>query len=108
MLPMGRPAVEAAIVDLSVAGCRLLTKVAVPLEAGTVIELTFQINQLPFRVRACLQAPRSPVELGFAFVDLSTRSRHRIEDLVEELAEDQLRQARASRNRTAASWLYSS
>ncbi len=87
---------EAAIVDLSIAGCRLVTKEACSLRPGALTELTFQVKQLPFRVRARLQAPRSQVELGFVFVELSARSRCRIEDLMEELAEDQIRHARSA------------
>ncbi len=93
---------NATIVDLSLAGCRLITKQACPLELGTIVELTFEVNQLPFRVRACLRAPRSEVELGFAFVTLSKRSRHRIMDLVEELTQDRLRQTRAAHNFSVA------
>ena len=81
----------ARVANLSVEGCLLILLTAETLPMGAVVELLFTINQLPFRVRAQVKAVRSPTELGVQFVLMSDRSRRRLGDLMQELAEDQKR-----------------
>ena len=78
----------AKIVNLSVEGCLLVLLTAETLSNGAVVELVFNINQLPFRVRAQVKVVRSPTEFGVHFILMSDRSRRRLADLMQELAED--------------------
>ncbi len=77
----------ARIADLSVEGCRLFLLKPEELENNDRIELTFVINQLPFRVMGQVKAVRSPTEFGLHFPALSKTARGRLGDLIEELQE---------------------
>ena len=55
------------------------------LEQDALVELTFHINHLPFRVRGQVKAVRSDTRIGFEFPQLSKRVRTQLEDLVDEL-----------------------
>jgi hypothetical protein len=82
---------SARILDLSIEGCLVELEAPLELAMGVVVEITFTVNQLPFRVRAEVRAPRSEKSLGFRFPLLSARSQAQIQDLVEELGEDRSR-----------------
>ena len=98
-LSMEQPPEPATIADLSLSGCRLLLASACELQSGVYVELAFFVNGLPFRVGAQMRAPRSRTEFGFAFLTLSKRSRHRLQELIEELAEEQVGKSRGARGR---------
>ena len=77
----------ARIADLSVEGCRLILLKPEELENNDRIELTFTVNQLPFRVLGQVKAVRSPTEFGLHFPQLGKTARGRLCDLIEELQE---------------------
>lgn len=88
-----KPLISARIVDLSLEGCLIqLTGSSEPIPKGAIVELTFHVNQLPFRVRAQVRAVRPDLSIGFEFPALSARVRRQLGDLIEELAEAQQKQ----------------
>jgi len=79
------PLCRARIVDLSVEGCLLVLLEPQILREDTLVELTFCVNNLPFRVRAQAKSIRTDAKIGFQFPHLSERVRLQLEDLIEEL-----------------------
>jgi len=55
--------------------------------AERVVELIFNVNHLPFRVRGHVRGLRSSTMFGFHFFGVSVRTSLQIEDLIEELKE---------------------
>jgi c-di-GMP-binding flagellar brake protein YcgR len=78
----------ATIVNLSVGGCLLVLKEPQSISLGTIVELTFTINNLPFRTPAQLKAKQSDTAIGFEFRLLTDSIRRQIEALLEQLIED--------------------
>jgi hypothetical protein len=64
-----------------------------------LVELTFEINHLPFRVRGQVKAIRTDTTIGFQFPLLSERVRNQLEDLMKELMATIMKQ-QAARTRT--------
>jgi hypothetical protein len=58
------------------------------LSQDTLVELTFQINNLPFRVSGQVKGTRSDARIGLKFPLLSKSVRRQLEDLVEELIDN--------------------
>ena len=58
------------------------------LATDTLVELTFNIHHLSFRVRGQVRAIRSDGTIGFQFPALSERVRRDLDELMEELVED--------------------
>jgi hypothetical protein len=52
-----------------------------------MVELTFEVNRLPFRVRAQVKAIRSDKMIGFQFLQVSRRTQWQLEELIQELAD---------------------
>jgi len=88
VLSMELPTLSARIANLSAEGCLLIAKQPIGLDKEVQVELVFTINQLPFRVRAQVKAIRLETIYGFQFLQLSNRSRLRLEELVIELQQD--------------------
>lgn len=99
-LAAGEPVIPAAIVDLSVGGCRVVLRQPQSLPEDTQVELTFSVHHLPFRVRGQVKAIRSDSTIGFQFPVLSERVQKQIDDLMMELIAD-LRKRQAERHRVA-------
>lgn len=78
----------ARIVNLSAEGCLLVLKEPQRLSQDTIVELTFKVDNLKFRVWGQVRAIRSDRQIGFQFPLLSDRVRGRIEDLIAQLIED--------------------
>ena len=78
----------AKIVNLSAGGCLMALQKPQSLSQDTMVELTFQINDLPFRVRGQAKGTRSDTRIGFQFPLLSKSIRRQLEDLVEELIDN--------------------
>ena len=57
------------------------------LAVDEIVELIFNVNQMPFRVRAKVRAIRSDVLVGFQFLQLSERTRRHLHELIGELIE---------------------
>ncbi len=85
--PAGVPC-PAKVVNLSAGGCLLVFKEPQFLVQDTIVELTFRINGLQFRVWGQVRAIRSATQIGFQFSLLSDRVRRRLEDLITQLIED--------------------
>jgi hypothetical protein len=78
---------SAKILNLSLEGC--LIEVMTPIEKlEPVLDLTFTVNQLPFYVRGHIRYVRADRMIGFQFMQLSSRAREQLTDLLEELAEE--------------------
>jgi c-di-GMP-binding flagellar brake protein YcgR len=75
----------AKIVNLSAGGCLIVLQKPQRLSKDTMVELAFQINSLPFRVRGQVRETRSNTRIGFEFPLLSKKVRRQLEDLVDEL-----------------------
>jgi hypothetical protein len=77
----------AKILDLSVEGCLMKLQQPPSIPMDLMVELTFNVNRLPFRVRALVKVIRSATMIGFQFHQVSKRTQMHLEDLIEELAE---------------------
>jgi c-di-GMP-binding flagellar brake protein YcgR len=78
----------AKIVDLSAGGCLLVLKQPQCLTQDTTVELTFTINNLPFRTLGQVKAKRSDKAIGFQFRSLSDSLRRQLEELLQQLIEN--------------------
>ena len=87
------PPSAARIVNLSAGGCLIVFKKPQNLSQDTIVELTFTVNDMPFRVWGRVRAIRSETEIGFQFPLLSSRVQKRLEDLIEQLIEDFIAQS---------------
>jgi hypothetical protein len=85
LITPGEPVCLAGVVDLSVLGCLLAFHEPLTLERDALVELTFCVNNLPFRVRAQAKSIRSNTRIGFEFPQLRDRIKLQLEDLIEEL-----------------------
>jgi hypothetical protein len=94
----GEDPCPAVIVDLSAGGCLMELRRPQRLSQEMVVELTFDVNHLPFRVRGQVRAIQSDTRIGFQFHLLRERVRMQIEDLMKELTENILKR-QASRKR---------
>jgi c-di-GMP-binding flagellar brake protein YcgR len=81
----GESFVPAIVVNLSAGGCLMILEDPQPLPQGMKVELTFQINKLPFRVQGLVKTIRSETRIGFQFSHMDENVRRRLEDLVERL-----------------------
>ena len=84
----GAPPSSARIANLSLDGCLIVSQNPHGLLQDTIVELTFIINDQPFRVWGRVRAIRSDKAVGFEFPLLSERVRLRIADLIEQLIDD--------------------
>jgi hypothetical protein len=87
----------ATIVNLSARGCLVHFRKPQRLSRDMLVELTFEINHLPFRVRGQVKAIRTDTTIGFQFPLLSDRVRNQLEDLMKELTEDITRRQAAGK-----------
>jgi c-di-GMP-binding flagellar brake protein YcgR len=94
----GEPSIPATIVDLSAGGCRMVLRQPQYLPKDTLVELTFNVHHLSFRVRGQVRAIRSDSTIGFQFPVLSERARKQLDDLMKELMAD-MRKRQAERKR---------
>jgi len=95
----GEPFIPATIVDLSAGGCRSVLPQPHQLPDDKLVELTFNIHHLPFRVRGQVKAIRSDRTIGFQFTVLTDRAKKQLDDLMKELIAD-IRRRQAERNAT--------
>jgi c-di-GMP-binding flagellar brake protein YcgR len=82
------PPCPARIVDLSAGGCLMVLRQPKRLRQDELVELAFDVNHLPFRVRGQVRAVRSDTTIGFQFPQLSARVRRQLEDLIQELMDN--------------------
>jgi hypothetical protein len=77
---------QGKIQDLSIQGCLLKADKTHNLSVYELVEITFNVNQEPFRVRAHVRVIRECGSIGFQFELPSERTTRRLESLVDELA----------------------
>jgi hypothetical protein len=87
-LPASERPCPARILNLSVGGCLMELKAPLELAVDEIVELIFNVNQMPFRVRAKVRAVRSKGLVGFQFLQLSERTRRFLHELIAELIEN--------------------
>ncbi|MGA3346103.1 MAG: PilZ domain-containing protein [Terracidiphilus sp.] len=86
-LPACDKPVPAKIIDLSIGGCLMEFESPKELAIDEIVELIFNVNHMPFRVRGKVRMIHSRTLMGFQFPQLSDRIRMQLEDLVGELIE---------------------
>lgn len=75
------------IIDLSAGGCRIRADERFPVGIYTRVETEFRLEGLPFRLGGVIQAvhDRDRRLVGIRFLDMSTRKREQLEQLIEEI-----------------------
>jgi len=86
-LPAEEVPIPARIANLSTGGCLMELRTPESFCIDEIVELIFNVNHLPFRVRGKVRAIRSNKLVGFQFPQLSERVRRQLEDLIGELIE---------------------
>jgi len=81
----GDALIPATIVDLSAGGCRVVLRQPQQLPKDTVVELTFAVHHLPFRVCGQVRADGSDTTIGFQFTSVSERTKWQIEEVMNEI-----------------------
>ena len=77
--------IEGRILDLSLSGCRILTRERFPVGIYTRVETEFHLEGLPFRLGGVVQALHNRNQVGIRFLDLSDRKRAQVAELIEEI-----------------------
>jgi hypothetical protein len=72
----------AHIVDLSAEGCHLLFDSPQQIARGTEMLMTFEVNNIPFGVRAQAKSIRSDTSIGFYFPEVTEAGRSDLQGLV--------------------------
>jgi len=75
------------ILDLSLGGCRIYTDERFPVGIYTRVETEFRLEGLPFRLGGVIQAIHDRRHVGIRFLDMSSRKREQLEQLVREIEE---------------------
>jgi flagellar biosynthesis GTPase FlhF len=75
------------ILDLSLSGCRIRTDERFPVGIYTRVEVEFRLQGLPFRLGGVIQAIHDRHHVGIRFLDMSSRRREQVEQLIEEIRE---------------------
>jgi PilZ domain len=79
--------IEGRILDLSLAGCRILSNERFPVGIYTRVETEFHLEGLPFRLGGVVQALHNRNQVGIRFLDMSERKRREVSQLIEEIRE---------------------
>ena len=77
------------ILDLSLGGCRIRADERFPVGIYTRVEIEFHLAGLPFRLGGVVQAihDRERRNVGIRFLDMSSRKREQVEQLIEDFRE---------------------
>ncbi len=75
------------ILDLSLGGCRIRADERFPVGIYTRVETEFQLEGLPFRLGGVVQAIHDKHTVGIRFLDMSSRKREQVEQLMEDIRE---------------------
>lgn len=75
------------ILDLSLGGCRIRTDERFPVGIYTRVETEFRLEGLPFRLGGVIQAIHDRHSVGIRFLDMSSRKREQVEQLIAEIEE---------------------
>jgi hypothetical protein len=75
------------ILDLSLSGCRICTDEPFPVGIYTRVETEFRLDGLPFRLGGVIQGIHDRHTVGIRFLDMSSRKKEQVEQLMEEIRE---------------------
>ena len=64
---------ECRVLDMSLEGCRLHAEEDLPEVFHVRVEVTFQINGIPFRLGGTIRRVTAAQDLGISFVEMSAR-----------------------------------
>ena len=78
---------QGRIQDLSLNGCRIRTDERFPVGIYTRVETEFRLDGLPFRLGGVIQSIHDRNTVGIRFLDMSSRKREQVEQLIEEIRE---------------------
>lgn len=78
---------QGRILDLSLSGCRIRTNERFPVDIYTRIETEFRLVGLPFRLGGVVQAIHDKHTVGIRFLDISSRKREQVKQLIEDIRE---------------------
>jgi c-di-GMP-binding flagellar brake protein YcgR len=73
------------ILDLSLHGCRIRAQERFPVGIYTRVETEFHLEGLPFRLGGVVQAIHDRHTVGIRFLDMSSRKREQVQQLIEEI-----------------------
>jgi len=83
------------ILDLSLTGCRIRTDERFPVGIYTRVETEFRLEGLPFRLGGVIQVIHDRQTVGIRFLDVSSRKREQVEQLMEDIQEMESREKRS-------------
>lgn len=73
------------IIDISIGGCRIRCNERFPVGIYTRVETEFHLEGLPFRLGGVVQAIHNQHTVGIRFLDMSSRKREQLSELIEEI-----------------------
>jgi c-di-GMP-binding flagellar brake protein YcgR len=76
---------QGRILDLSLSGCRIRADERFPVGIYTRVETEFRLEGLPFRLGGVVQAIHDRHTVGIRFLDMSSRKREQVTQLIEEI-----------------------
>jgi hypothetical protein len=80
-------ALHGRVLDLSLGGCRIRTDERFPVGIYTRVETEFRLEGLPFRLGGVVQAIHDRHTIGIRFLDMSSRKREQVSQLIQEIRE---------------------
>jgi c-di-GMP-binding flagellar brake protein YcgR len=78
---------QGRILDLSLGGCRIRADERFPVGIYTRVETEFRLEGLPFRLGGVVQAIHDRRTVGIRFLDMSSRKREQVAQLIEDIRE---------------------
>jgi hypothetical protein len=78
--------IKARIVDLSLEGCHLRSHEPFTGKAGRPVEITFKVNGVAFRLSGVVQWSDGHTQLGIHFVNMISRRKAELAEVIEEVA----------------------
>ena len=73
------------VLDLSLQGCRMHTGGRIPAGIHVVVEVTFSVNRIPFRLAGMIQRSNGEDEVGIQFSPMSARRMEEWTEVVNEV-----------------------
>jgi c-di-GMP-binding flagellar brake protein YcgR len=75
------------IQDLSLSGCHILCHEKFPVGIYTRVQIDFYLEGMSFLLAGVVQAIYGPKDVGIRFLDISSRKRDQIQQLIQEIEE---------------------
>jgi hypothetical protein len=73
------------VLDLSLNGCRMQTGGGIPAGIHVLVEVTFTVNRIPFRLPGVIRRSNGEGEVGIEFAGMSARRREEWAEVVNEV-----------------------